>query len=306
MFSKSSVEFLGHVIDGNGCRPDPNKVKAIYMMETPKNVSDVRFLGVVNQLNKFSPNITVKTQPLRELLRSKNAWASGPSQSKAFSDIKEELTKPSCLTHYDVNKETTVSADASSYGVGAVLMQKHGDTLRPVAFASRSMTETEQRYAQIEKEALAVTWACERFSNYSIGARFKIETDHKPLVPLLGTKDLSELPARVQRFKIRLMRFTFSISHIPGKDLITTDALSRAPCSEPSSDDERLQAEVSAYVDSIVHNLPATSNRLEQKIRSAYTNDTVCSTLQKYCKDGWPEKSGMPKFMTHIGLSEVK
>ena len=298
VFSKSSVEFLGHVIDGNGCRPDPNKVKAIIMMETPKNVSDVRrFLGMVNQLNKFSPNITEKTQPLRELLRSKNAWAWGPSQSKAFSDVKEELTKPSCPAHYDVNKETTVSADASSYGVGAVLMQKHGDILRPVAFASRSMTETDQRYAQIEKEALAVTWACERFSNYLIGARFKIETDHKPLVPLLGTKDLSELPARVQRFKIRLMRFTFSISHTPGKDLITADALSRAPCSEPSSDDERLQADVSAYVDSIVHNLPATSNRLEQ-IRSAYTNHTVCSTLQKYCKAGWPEKSGMPKFMT--------
>ena len=80
-----------------------------------------------------------------------------------------------------------------------------------MAYASRSMSDTEMRYAQIEKEALVITWACEKFSNYLFGINFKLETDHKPLVPLLSTKDLGELPARIQRFKMRLMRFDFSI-----------------------------------------------------------------------------------------------
>ncbi len=107
----------------------------------------------------------------------------------------------------------------------AVLMQKQPDG--PVAYISRSMSSTEQRYAQIEKEALAITWACERFSDYLIGADFHVETDHKPLVPLLSTKLLDELPLRVQRFRMRLMRFTFTISHTPGKDLVTADARPR-------------------------------------------------------------------------------
>ena len=95
--------------------------------------------------------------------------------------------------------------------------------MKPVSYHS------EQRYAQIEKEALAFTWACERFSDYLVGLKFTIETDHKPLVPLFRRKNLDELPLRVQRFRMRMMRFVFSIHHVPRKDLLVADALSRAP-----------------------------------------------------------------------------
>ena len=81
--------------------------------------------------------------------------------------------------------------------------------MKAVAYISRSLTPTEQRYAQIEKEALAFTWACERFSDYLVGLKFSIETDHKPLIP--RTKNLDEMPIRVQRFQVRMMRFQFSI-----------------------------------------------------------------------------------------------
>ena len=106
-----------------------------------------------------------------------------------------------------------------TYGLGAVLKQRQpsGET-RPIAYISRSLTETEQRYAQLEKEALALTWACERLSNYLVGTKFMIETDHKPLVPMLSTKRFDELPVRIQRF-MRMMRFQFSITHVPGKAL---------------------------------------------------------------------------------------
>ena len=86
--------------------------------------------------------------------------------------------------------ETVLSADASSNGLGAVLLQKFEAEWRPVIFASRSMSETETRYAQIEKEALAITWACDKFSVYILGKQFTVETDHKPLVPLLSSKQL--------------------------------------------------------------------------------------------------------------------
>ena len=85
------------------------------------------------------------------------------------------------------------------------------------------------RYAQIEKEALAITWACEKFSTYVLGKYISIETDHKLLVALLGCKHLDNLPLRVLRFRLRLMRFSYSIQHVSGKLLYATDTLSRAP-----------------------------------------------------------------------------
>ena len=120
------------------------------------------------------------------------------------------------LALYDPQADTKISADASSHGLGAVLLQKHGKEWQLVAYASRAMTETETRYAQIEKEALAITWACEKFSTYILGKHISIETDHKPLIPILGSKHLDNLPTRVLRFRLRLMRFSYSITHVAG------------------------------------------------------------------------------------------
>ena len=87
-----------------------------------------------------------------------------------------------------------ISADASTYGLGAILLQEQRDsTCKPVAYTSRSMTKTEIRYAQVEKEALAITWACDKFANYIISLKVLIETDHEPLIPLIGLKHLDEL-----------------------------------------------------------------------------------------------------------------
>ena len=123
------------------------------------------------------------------------------------------------------------------------------------------MSTTEQRYAQVEKEALAVTWACEKFADYVIGMRISLNTDHKPLVPLLGSMNLDQLPPRIQRFRMRLMRFSFNIVYIPGKDLTTADALSRAPLIKPPPEEERRkEVEVRAYVSSLIRYLPATDD----------------------------------------------
>ena len=243
-FSRSQVKFLGQIVDASGIRPDPDKVRAIQSVELPKTVSDVRrFLGMTNHLSKFAPNLAETTKPLRDLLNKENQWVWGQPQQKAFQDIQTALTTSPILSLFDQSKETVVSADASSYGLGAVLLQRQPDgELTPITYISRSLTPTEQRYAQIEKEALAFTWACERFSDYLLGLRFHVQTDHKPLVPLFTSKPLDELPVRVQRFRLRMIRFDFSMSHVPGKSLLVADALSRAPCSEAEASDIFLQS----------------------------------------------------------------
>ena len=226
-FNKKRVKFLGHIIDQDGIRADPDKIAAIINMEAPSNVPELRrFLGMANHLGKFSPKLAQLSQPLRELLSKKHSWTWGPHQEQAFNQIKRELTQPTVLALYDPTAPTKVSADASSYGLGAVLLQKNNDQWQPVAYASRSMTDTERRYAQVEKEALVITWACDRFSDYILGHAFEIDTDHKPLVPILNTKNLDNLPPRVLRFRLRLARFNYKVSHVPGKLLYTADALS--------------------------------------------------------------------------------
>ena len=125
------------------------------------------------------------------------------------------------------------------------------------------MSGVEQRYAQIEKEALATTWACERYSNFLIGKTFHIKTDHKPLVSLLGPKTLDEMPPRIQRLKMRLVRFRYGISHMTGKDLITADTLSRALVVQSQQpEDKSFQDECQAYVNTVISALPVTDKRL--------------------------------------------
>ena len=290
-FAQGRVNFLGHVIDARGVRPDPDKVIAIQEVQPLENVADVRrFLGMANQMSKFAPRLAEITKPLRDLLIKDNHWTWGEPQQRAMDKVKEILVTSPVLALFDVNLETILSADASSFGLGAVLLQrqKAGD-LKPVAYISHSMTPTERRYAQIEKEALAFTWACERLSDYLIGLKFHINTDHKPLVPLFSTKHLDELPARVQRFRLRMMRFEFSISYVPGKELLTADALSRAPATDPAPADLLLQQEADAYVSMVLQGLPATEQRLLE-IKQLQEDDIACQKIIEYSQNEWPDK----------------
>ena len=132
-----------------------------------------------------------------------------------------------------------------------------------------------------------MTWACERFSEYLIGLRFHIETDHKPLVPLFSSKLLDELPLRVQQFRMRMMRYNFTINHVPGKSLTTADTLTRAPISEPNSEDVLLQDESDAYIQIALQNIPAS--RLDE-IRKLQQEDQISREVISHCRSGWPEK----------------
>ena len=147
-----------------------------------------------------------------------------------------------------------------------------------MAFASRSLSEVEQRYTQIEKEVLATVWACEKFAAYLVGGMFSIETDHKPLVPLLSSKHLDCLPPRVLRFRLRLDRFDYTIHHVPGKELYTADTFSRAPSSVAGIVSQKFQTELEEFIDTITSLLPASKDCLEE-YRSAQKEDSTCSMI---------------------------
>ena len=288
-FSRSSIKFLGHIIDGSGVTADPDKTQAIRNFPAPQNITELqRFNGMVNQLGKFIPNLAEINLSLRQLLRKDQAWLWGPDQNAAFLKIKDELLKPQTLAHYHPSKETIIAADASNSGIGAVLLQIQEDGIRkPVCFASRSLSSAEQHYAVIEKEALAATWACEKFASYVTGMEFTVQTDHKPLVPLLSTKDLSAMPPRILRFRMRMMRFSPKIQYVQGKYQVTADALSRAPTSEPNEGDVALIAEVEEMASEIFNLIPASTQMLEQ-LSAAQDADEDCVEIKRLCRDGWP------------------
>ena len=117
---------------------------------------------MVNHVSKFADHLASKTKPLGELLKKKNTWVWGQRQpqDQTFTEIKEALTTAPILTLYDPNRETKVSADASSYGIGGVVMQQqdNGDW-KPISYVSRALSPVESRYSQVEKECLAFVWA---------------------------------------------------------------------------------------------------------------------------------------------------
>ena len=141
-FLKPHITFLGHYIDKDGIREDPEKTDAITKMKSPTSVPELRrFLGMANQLGKFSSNLAELAKPLRELLSKESTWVWNDAQEQAFSKVKEELTKSTVLSLYNPLAPTKIAADASSYGLGAVLLQKNDNNWELVSYASRSMSE---------------------------------------------------------------------------------------------------------------------------------------------------------------------
>ena len=290
--SVPELKFLGHLVGSDGVKIDHQKLSAIIEMKVPSNITEVRcLLGMTNQLAKFSLWLAELSIPIRELLHKNTSWIWASLQEEAFSKIKAAICSAPALALCGPNKPKLICAYASSFGLGGTLFQKQTDnSWRPVTFVSRSLTEAEKYYAQIEKEALAITWTCERLADYLVGLQFHIHMDHKPLIYLFSTeKSFDAVPPWIQRFRLRMMRFDFSISYVPGTTLCTADGLSRFPIRDVKSN----VPDIDIFVSSNVKSLPKRDVIIDE-IRTATTSDCTLQIVINHCQIGWPEISILP------------
>lgn len=181
-FKMSHLEFIGHVLSARGIGAADVKVKAVVDACELTNAAEVRiFFGLVNFTARSIQDLATVSAPLRQLTMSGEPFVWGPEQQQSFDELKKRLFSVETLGYFDKNAPIKVIEDARLVGLEAVLVQEQGEELRVISYASRSLSDTERRYSQTEKETLAIVWACEWFHAYLHGAEFELLTDHKPL-----------------------------------------------------------------------------------------------------------------------------
>ena len=278
IFDAHSIPYFGHVITAEGIKPDPRKVQAIKEMLCPTSKEELMtFLGMVNFLSRYIPNLSTLNHSLRELGKQDTFQWTDAHKSE-MEKIKVSICQN--LAAFDAqSKEVELKTDASKHGLGAELLT-HGQI---VAFASKALNETEQRYSQIEKELYAIMFGCRKFHQYIYGRKVKLYTDHKPLETILS-KPLSQAPPRLQRMMLQIQPYDLEVHYIRGKDIPVADALSRLHTSEESDD---FQNEIEFHVNSFVKHIPVSDTKMEQ-IRKENQRDPVMQTLIKVIQEGWP------------------
>jgi len=284
---QDSVQYLGHRIDAQGVHTTPDKIAAIQEAPTPQNVKQLRsFLGLVQYYGKFIANMSSLLHPMYQLLKANVKWKWDNQCNKAFKEAKQKLMEAPVLAHYDPSCPLKLAADASAYGIGAVLSHCYKDgSERPIAFTSRTLTSAEKNYAQIDKEALALIYGVQKFHVYLYGRKFILVTDHKPLVSLLGpTKGIPlTAAARLQRWALLLAGYQYDIQFKPTQKHGNADGLSRLPLTDSSreSDDE---IETTLFNIAQIDCLPVTA----EQVKRATANDTILSRVLQFTKNGWP------------------
>ena len=207
-YRQKSCKYLGHEIDAEGIHPTNDKVLAIENDPPPQNVQELRrYLGLIHYYHHFLCNLSTILAPLHELNRHNAKWKWGEKQKTAFEESKALLSSSRVLVHYNPELPIVVSSDASSCGIVSVLSHRLQDgSDKPIAFASRSLSDCEKKYAQLEKEALALTFGIAKFHNNLYIREFLLQTDHMPLLGLLKEdRTISAMAsARIQRWALTL------------------------------------------------------------------------------------------------------
>lgn len=225
-FLKLEIEYLGYIISGNGIKPNKVNVEAIRNFPQPKTVKQVQsFLGLTSYFRKFVSNFALLARPLYNLVKKDVPFMFGKEELKAFEELRDSLTCSPILALYNPTAVTELHTDASSYGYGAILLQRSKDNLmHPVMYFSKRTTEIESRYHSYELEMIAIIYALERFRVYLQGIYFTIVTDCNAIKLAINKKDINP---RISRWCLILENYNYKIEHRPADRMRHVDALSR-------------------------------------------------------------------------------
>lgn len=276
IFQASSVTFLGHQVDGNGIRPVEDKVKAIRDSPDPKNKKELQaFLGLLGFYQPFLKNKATIAEPLHRLLDKDQGWTWTKVHSQAMDNLKKLLSSDLILTHYSLSRPVSIVADASPYGVGGVLFHTMEDkTEKPVAFFSKTLSDPQRNYSQLDRESVALVEAVKKFHHYVYGRHFTLFTDHKPLLGILGKDKCPEVisPTMLRR-RIFLSAYDVELVHRSGERMGNADFLSRSP----------LSGETINFVDHRIEH-PFTSRELANET----LKDQTLKEVLRWTREGWP------------------
>lgn len=224
-FFQTEVTYLGHKITDKGIYPDDSKYSTVKNYPVPTNADEVRrFVAFCNYYRNFVPNFAGIAKPLNDLLKKNVKFEWTDKRQKAFENLKSHLLSPQILRYPDFSKEFIITTDASNVGCGAVLSQDYDGNDLPVSYGSKTFNKAESKKHTIYQEMIAIHWAINHFKAYVYGRKFKIRTDHRPLVYLFGMKEPTK---KLTQMRLDLEDYDFEIEHIKGKKNVGADALSR-------------------------------------------------------------------------------
>ena len=294
-FLSSQVKYLGYEISESGISPTEKLLVAIKNAPEPRDVDQLRsYVGLLNFYGKFLPNISGRMSKLYDLLKNV-PWAWSDEHKKLFEESKNWLTSKSLLIHYDSTKPLTLTCDASATGIAAVISHTtESGQERPIAYASKTLSDAEKKYSQVEKEALAIIFGVKKFHKYLFGRKFVLYTDHKSLTTIFGEKKgiPAVTTARLQRWAIVLSAYDYKISHKKGSDIANADALSRLPISvdKVDSSNDWLGTDYFqnclAFCEYDTAENPLTASDIARESKK----DLNLQKVWQYTMHGWPNK----------------
>ena len=302
-FAQASVGFAGFTLSADGYRIDQSITEAISSFPTPASRTDLRsFFGLANQLSASTATVAELLAPLRPLLSTKNDFTWSPVLDQAFVTAKKSITSAPTLAFFDLRKPTRLCTDASRQGLGFVLQQKSGESWVLIQAGSRFLSDTESRYAVIELELLAVSWAILKCRIFLAGLpHFSVVTDHYPLISILNNYRLDEIEnPRLQRLKTKVMAFNFTAEWIKGTLNNAPDALSRNPVTNPKPHDLLAEQDPSGKPEATIAEIRVTSSGQQESVRLQYLRqiteqDHEYQQLLHYIRNGFPDhRSQLP------------
>ena len=218
--------------------------------------------------------------PLRELILKDFHYSPGDPEHAAFDAIKAEFKRKIILPYFDRNKETILETDVSKKGFGAVILQEE----QPIYYASRALTSAEKNYHNLECEAQAALWGMEKFHYFLYGRKFILRSDQKPLVSNFR-RHMIDVSPRIQRITIRAWQYKFDIQHIPGRNNVISDALSRVTPLELQ--DSSTEKEILAM--NFLHYSSIEEKERDEVLRETNKNPGL-QALKHAISTGWPAK----------------